>query len=79
MSVTVHLTDDEVRAIQSQQTEGGGFQGLFKKLLEGLTDNTLTVEKETARRAISYCGSYGGGGWQDDLESIASKLKAELS
>lgn len=77
MSPTIHLSDSEIVAIQSKATEGGGFQSLFKKLSGEINGNNLTVDEETAQRTIDYFQKYGGGGWQDALESIVSKLRVE--
>jgi len=78
MLVSITLTDDEIAAIRAQQKEGGGFQSLFRKLEDNLTDRQLTIDERTATRTIRYCEDYGEGGWQSALQSIAAKLKAAV-
>lgn len=78
MSIAIQLTDEELEAIQAQETEGGGFQGLFGYLQAGIVGHELTVTEQIARRAIRYRGNYGTGGWEDVLDSIATKLEVAL-
>ena len=78
MSIVVNLTESEIGAIRSQSTEGGGFQALFKKLSVGIEGSRLTIDEETAQRAVSYAENYGQGGWQNALSSLVTKLKHAL-
>jgi len=78
MQVTVQLTVQEIEAIAAQLKEGGGFQSLFRRLQANVKGSTLTIDVDTAKRAIRYARSYGQGGWEDTLASIANKLQAAL-
>ena len=67
------LQQGEVAELDGDVVGAGGFQGLMRRLQEGLNAETgeVTVSDEDAER-IRRClrGDYGQGGWQDAIARL---------
>lgn len=67
----VQLSQDDLELLLRPVAGQGGWQSLLRKLQKQIKDDTLTLTEDDSRRILRYILSYGSGGWQDRLATIA--------
>lgn len=74
--LTFTLSPDAVEALGRPVVGQGGFQSLLRQIQALLVSNELTLTPELISRIVRYVQDYGGGGFQNRLDTILDELRA---
>jgi hypothetical protein len=75
-SITIELSSEEADPLRIPAKGEGGWQNLVRKLKSNLTqENRITLTSKDVERILRYHYLYGQGGFQNQLDGIAVKLK----
>ena len=75
-SITIQLSPEEADPLRIPVNGRGGWQNLVRKLNSNLTqENKITLTPKDIERILRYSYLYGQGGFQNQLDGIAVKLK----
>jgi hypothetical protein len=75
-SITIELSPEEADPLRIPVKGNGGWQNLVRKLNTNLTqENKITLTPKDIERILRYNYLYGQGGFQNQLDGIAVKLK----
>jgi len=75
-SITIELSPEEADPLRIPINGDGGWQNLVRKLKSNLTqENKITLTPKDIERILRYNYLYGQGGFQNQLDGIAVKLR----
>lgn len=67
----IQLTEDDLEQLMRPVRGQGGWQSLVRRLQRQVSGNAVELSEQDQRRILHYLLSYGTGGWQDRIASIA--------
>lgn len=75
--VIENLSPEEMEPLFKELKNAGGFQSLIKKLQSQYSDKDkrIILENEDIERIARYSSKYGGGGWQERLSALMTRIK----
>lgn len=74
MKIVIQLNEEQLEHLSKAITGSGGWQGLLRRLQQGIRGNELSIAVGDLEAMLRYAKKYGDGGWEGRIRRVLPEV-----